>query len=365
MKYFRIVALLICLVADGCIEPLDITIDNSQPKIVVDGMMSNEPGPYYVSIVHSRNNKEFLKDAQPVTNASVVIVEDDDVVYPMVEIQAGKYQTSTNWQGKIGSTYELRIVKNENEYHSSPQTLTAPGVIDAIYAEFEPNAVSFGDDGEQEVDAFKILIDAHGADAESDRLRWRFIGVYHATTYPQLNTLMTKNGDLIPNPLPCSGYVRDGDGIRKVGDCYCCDCWPTEYGNTVLLSSPEVASNGAYKRVDLMKIPITPLRFINKYKVEIEQLSLSPELFRYWKLVKAQQEAAGNLFQPNAVKVRGNMISTKDNEEILGIFSVNGITRGSIYIDPSMIPGSLTPDFRADACKNLFPIATDKPSIWP
>jgi hypothetical protein len=356
---------MICLVADGCIEPLDIKINNEPPKIVVDGMVTNEPGPYKVAIVYSRNNEEFLRDATPVTSANVVIVENENTFYPMVEVQAGRYQSTTNWQGKIGNMYELRIINDENEYRSIPQTLTAPGEIDNLSAEFEPNAITFNDDGADEVDAFKILIDAHGADAESDRLRWRFIGVYHATTYPQLRTLMTLLGDLIPDPRPCSGYVRDGDGIRKVGECECCDCWPVEYGSTVLLSSPEVASKGYYKRVDLMKIPITPLRFINRYKVEIEQLSLSPELFKYWKLVKAQQESAGNLFQPNAVKARGNMISINSNEEILGIFSVNGVTRKSMYIDPSMIPYQLTPDFRPDACKTIFSSATDKPATWP
>jgi hypothetical protein len=56
-------------------------------------------------------------------------------------------------------------------------------------------------------------------------------------------------------------------------------------------------------------------------------------VYNFWKLAQAQQRGTNNLFQPNTIKVKGNMICVSDpDKELLGVFSVSAITKKSLFI---------------------------------
>jgi hypothetical protein len=367
MKLPRIVIPLLMLLIDGCIDPLDVTVISQAPKVVVDGLVTNDPGPYTVKLFYSKDANVFSKDAVPVRKASVSIIEDGSIARPLAEVSDGIYQTDNTWQAQIGKSYEVRIVTSDlKTYGSQPQTLEAAGSVDSIYTTFESNGIVGLDDGSLLLDAISVSIDARAASPDAARLRWRFSGVYHAHTYPELRTRITRAGDVLPFPVPCSGYIGYGDALIKVGECTCCECWPTEYNTGVLLSNPQVARDAVFKNIHVTKIPVTGVRFKNRYHIEIEQFSLSPELYSFWKLVKTQQESAGSLFQPSTVKVRGNVFSGDGKEEALGIFAVCGVARKTVFVDPAIIPYDVPQEVHTEGCQFIFSNAvTEKPSYWP
>ena len=43
---------------------------------------------------------------------------------------------------------------------------------------------------------------------------------------------------------------------------------------------------------------LSRMDFINKVHAAVNQMSLYPNAFEFWKAVKSQQEAVGSLFQP-------------------------------------------------------------------
>lgn len=366
MKLLRtIVTPLLFLLTDACIDPIEVGVVSQKPKLVVDGLVTNDPGPYRVKLFYSRDANISSKDAVPVRDASVFIIEDGSIVRPLTLVSDGIYETDDGWQAQTGKSYAVRIITGDlKTYGSQPQVLLPPGAIDSIYTKFESNGIALLDDGSLLQDAVDVSIDAR-AGTETAYLRWRFIGIYHAHTYPQFRLRGFPGGMVIPDPPPCSGYINYFDELIRVGECTCCDCWPIEYNNSVLLSSAQLTRGAAFKNAFITKIPVTPLRMINRYRVEIEQLSVSEEIYNFWKLVKIQQESAGSIFQPTAVKVRGNIFPEDGDEEVLGIFAVSGITRKSVFIEPSLIPYTIIADTLVSECKQSFPNATDKPSYWP
>jgi hypothetical protein len=83
-------------------------------------------------------------------------------------------------------------------------------------------------------------------------------------------------------------------------------------------------------------------------------LDLAPEVYSFWSLGKAQQQGSDDIFQPNIVKVRGNIFSTTNpDEEVLGIFSVSGTASARIEIKygdypvRAFYPPAVTEDCRA------------------
>jgi hypothetical protein len=372
MRIWRIFLFIVIVLTDGCIDPISVETHQRIAPLVVDGMITNAPGPYVVKIFYASGLGTTLRKPQPLQKATVTIVDDLGNSEVLIERGPGIYETSPNGiQGEIGRSYKLMFEsKNGKKYESPFQKLNAPGSIDRLYTEFQKNVVIEQETGDsnpdQEYDdAFGLYVDAKGVSDESTLMRWRVTGVYEMKTFPERNREATPGG-YIPDPLPCSGYIRVGLSIYQRSECTCCQCWLYEYSSASYLSDNENVQDISFNHVDLGKIPITRMRFYKRYYVQVEQLSLSEEAYNFWRLVKTQQNSSGNIFQPNAVKIRGNIKCVSDPEdEVLGIFSVSGVTTSSIFIEPTEIPYTLEPiDTLTVDCRDFAFSTPLKPLFW-
>ncbi|HEY0740243.1 MAG TPA: DUF4249 domain-containing protein [Chryseosolibacter sp.] len=356
--------IIIVAVTDSCIDPVDLDIKSSARKIVVDGAMTNEEGPHTIRLMYSQNAGRKSTDQIPLVNAIVSIYQDDDLVQQLTEREPGIYYTDEDWRGTIGRTYTLKFSTPSGEnYESIPQALKHPGSQDSVYVRYHRDAILLNPEGTRRQDAIDVLIDARHAQGVPGPFRWKFTGMFHAATYPHLKVINTPAGSS-PNPPECSGYINYFGELVRVGECTCCECWPVDFNNTISISEGQF-TNQVYKDVLVTRVPATPLRFINRYYIEIEQFSLSEEVYTFWRLVKALQEAPGNIFQPNAIKVRGNMRAINSDEEVAGIFSVSGVVRKTLFVDSSVFPQQIDPEVVAEECLAVFPSAvTEKPAFW-
>jgi hypothetical protein len=369
MELPKIFSFILIIIAAGCIEPVSVEKRTRIPPIIVDGMITDSPGPYVVKIFYGSALGTTLRKQVPFTGANVSISDDAGNSEILVERSPGIYETSFNGiQGQIGGSYQLVFEKAGKKYESEFQKLRAPGVIDKLYTSFEQNLLegSPNTSGPNPgFDALNIYVDARGVSDESTLLRWRTTGVYEMRAFPERHQKSTING-YIPDPLPCSGYVANGLNISKVSECECCQCWLYEYSSGVNISDNLNIHDAVFNKVNIGKIPITSMRFYTRYHLEVEQLSLSDDIYDFWKLVRIQENSSGNIFQPNAVKIRGNVKCVSDpNEEVLGIFSVSGVVRTSIFIDQAQIPYSIPAiDTLAADCRDFAFSSQVKPPFW-
>ena len=96
-------------------------------------------------------------------------------------------------------------------------------------------------------------------------------------------------------------------------------------------------------------------------------MSVSEEVYEFWKLVEALQRSTGSLFQPNAVTVRGNVFSVDNpEEEVLGVFAVSAVTRKILELSPADVPIEIPPlQILAYDCRHsLINGTTEKPPFW-
>ncbi len=318
----------------ACIDPLEVRLTPAEPALVVDGLISDQPGPYTVKLFYaSRLDTTSIKMVRYVHGASVWIEDSEGSAEKLTETSTGIYQTSaTGLRGQIGQTYHLRIVTPQKfEYQSKPQTMQAAGTIDRLYPEYQQGGLLVGN--LRPVDSFSIFIDAHGSESDSKLYRWRWTNTYKGETFPMLRKKYTVGGP-VPDPEPCSGYIANGLQISKVGDCTCCICWTTETNTTALVSDSRYSADQTFKHFELSKLQLTAMRFYEKYYSEVEQLSVSADEYQFWKLAQAQQRGTGSLFQPNSFTVRGNVTCITDpSREALGIFSVSAITSKVLIIN--------------------------------
>ena len=119
------------VVISSCTKVVDVKLNNVTPQLVIQGSITNETGPYNVTIsstVNYDNSNVF-----PAISGAVVKITDDSTGLTdlLSEVSAGKYQTSSITQGKIGHTYRLLVQVNGKEY-TAVSTMPKQVLLDSI-----------------------------------------------------------------------------------------------------------------------------------------------------------------------------------------------------------------------------------------
>jgi hypothetical protein len=117
------------LAMSGCTEIVSIDLNSAAPKLVVDGYVSNQPGPYTIRL--SRSTNYFTSKASPpVSGAQVIISDDQGLSETLLENKQGDYQSHT-LHGMPGRRYTL-FVNTESERYTGSATLNDTVHIDSL-----------------------------------------------------------------------------------------------------------------------------------------------------------------------------------------------------------------------------------------
>lgn len=350
------------LIVTSCVSELEVPVIHNARTLVVDGLISDQPGPHTVSLSWSASLDE---DVLPLGEATVRIIENGSTIHPLSEAAAGTYQTGEEFAGTIGHTYKLEIETADGKRYESPaEEMKSAGVLEKVYFELKENAINQGDLTKPQ-DALYFYIDGSSAESGTNQLRWRWQATYQIHTTPKDKVIYTQSGP-IPAPAPCSGYAYDGEGLIYQGPCTCCECWITLYDRNVNLSDPAITDGVTYKKVYVGLLPLENKYFYEKLLIRAEQLSLSDTSYPFWHLVDTQQESGENIFQPNVVKVIGNVVSVTDpTEEVFGIFSVSAISSQRLEIRWEDIDKRMPElEFVSDDCRLVGGATNEKPAFY-
>lgn len=372
MKKSGILFLLIALF-DSCIDRIQITVpDSYSSQLVVDGLITDRPGPYTVRLTKSTRIEKFLEFSQEsLPGATVTIFDNMGNLEVLVEKEAGVYQTKVNGiQGIVGRTYSIKIeTKDGKVYESIPDIMNPVGEVDSIYYEFK----SYLPLNDQTRYGFMFYIDAHGIPNIDNLIRWKFTGVFEIDAQPQLHTKPCSAGPCCPDPRICSGFKLsqlDGETLVRVGECTCCTCWVTLEEESPHVSDNQFVSNKGIKKLEAGFIPLEYFPFQKgKYRAEIKQMSLSKQAFDYWQLIQAQKEGAASLFQPPTGKIRSNIFEKNGEGAVLGIFYASAVKTKQLYLTYSdiKVKFSSTPLWAcekgiiAESCILAFPNSSNVP----
>lgn len=108
----------------ACDEPIVLDVDQIEPKIIIEGLVTDKPGYQMVKV--SRSVGFYDDGTTPKITDAVVSVEDDlgEVITfihnPRAHADsAGIYVPSKPFVGKIGRTYKLRVVADGRNFEAT------------------------------------------------------------------------------------------------------------------------------------------------------------------------------------------------------------------------------------------------------
>lgn len=347
----------------SCLDRINIDIPNSDLPIVVDGFITDEPGPYKVQITRALPLNADLNFRRPVSANKVTIFDNAGNSEQLIEVGIGFYQTRTNGiRGVVGREYFIRIETRDGKvYESIPDKMNPVGKVDSIYHEFEP----FQPINEPTKYGFRVYADARGIPNSDNLFRWKFSGTFELDGYPALHTVAVEGNPCSPAPRPCRNN-------GPFGSCTCCKCWATVSETQPRVSDNQFVSNGVFKKVEVGYVPLEYFPFLIRYRLEVKQMSLSRVAFDYWKTIQSQKEGTASLFQPPTGKTRSNLFEKNGQTEVQGIFYATAVKTKYTYIKNADVPIKLKvakwncEEGRiAEDCRLAYPFSTtEKPVDW-
>jgi hypothetical protein len=301
MASVRKASIYIFLILMACVDRVDLKLDGQNNQLVVDGLITDQPGPYTVRLSRSLkydNSNPVTTYFLPEKGAKVAIVEQSGSVTVRLRLQEGEsgvYQTNQNgFKGMTGRTYWVEIqTADGGVYQSEPETMLASAVMEnlkptlTIVGRLSTTTASL-----QETWGFRITVDTQDPADETNYYRWKTTGILEFLTY-------TDNG----------GFT-----------CYLTQ-QPLE--TQVTLSDDKYVNGQKFTQ----QVAIAPYERITRYRAIVDQYSLTQRAFEYWDRIRAQQANIGSIFDAAPAQLIGNVTRTdKDGETVLGYFGASART---------------------------------------
>jgi hypothetical protein len=206
-------SLLISAAVISCTERIDLPLDESSVRLVVEGAITSETTAHSVYLTQSTSY--YYNQGPPVVTGASVNVTDGENVYELIEEEPGIYRTSNDFHGVEGMTYTLNIklaspIGGYTDFTAS-STISKIVILDSVSLVFYPE---YGEMGLWEVKC--SLQDSPSADFYRFELyrnehlithklsKWRitddtfFNGVYAAGLIVDYLDQNTDNEKLIP-----------------------------------------------------------------------------------------------------------------------------------------------------------------------
>jgi hypothetical protein len=203
----------------ACEETVKLDLKNSEPALIIEGLVTNELKNQYVRITKSAG----FYDTSGVTVISdaVVSVTDGEVTYTYEhnpdnnENNNGKYFSALPFAGQVGKTYSLLVEVGGNTYTAS-DVLYPVTSIDSLKVSFNQEEFNDPEKGREEY-YYEILFYAHEPQETEDFYLFKF---YRNDTlvYDSETDVYFSDDDLLGeeiNGIPAASFYKLGD-IGKV-----------------------------------------------------------------------------------------------------------------------------------------------------
>jgi hypothetical protein len=326
-------AFLFLLFLTACIDPFETEVQEGQQYLTIDGTITSELGIHRVRLTRGDTYGSIFQGLiRPVTGATVIVRDNLGVVTFLAESaeDRGFYDTPSTFAAVVGRSYSLQIQLVDGKvYTSLPELVNASPPIKNLSYQSKRIPVK----GEiNNASGVQLIVDL---DDPADQNNFYYYRNSEATY------VLETRPDLYTTPAP--------DRSPAPKDC-CSTCFQTEtVGNQSYFLSSDDNFNGLTTRLIAGFVPDNGRRFVNTYRVDLRQLNVSQEAFRFLRLVKQQSEISGSVFDPPPANIRGNMISLDDPEEVvLGFFIAAGESQRRVYIKNSQLdfvqPRAIIPD---------------------
>ena len=281
----------------SCVEEYMPGVSKSENLLIVDGGITNDPGPYSVALSISQGVEDEV--TLPLSGATVRIEEKDGFAEILTEVREGFYQSSPDKiQGIPGREYRLVIEAGQKRYESEWMYMKKCPEIDNLYWQRDVrNGIDLDYDGIQ------IYIDTHDPDNSTRYYRWEY-----------------KEAWAFSAPISSSWNPTM--------------CYSKSNSSSIMIGTTERYQSDRLEKQPIVYINQTTSRLILRYRFIVIQHAINQREYRYWEALEELNENLGTLFDPIPARINGNVRNINDpKESVLGFFTCSSVKKDTMYVD--------------------------------
>ena len=292
-----------------CVKPVDPESFGFEDLLVVEGLLTDEFTQHEILLSRTFKLDEHVRS--PERGAEVWIQRSDGTKYNFSETAEGTYTSDDYFSGFRGSLYTLYIKTNDgNIYESEEVELLAANSLDKINAEFERDAGS--NEG-----TFDFYLSAGEEKVHTNYYRWKWIETYQVKA-PKPSAMIWNGTDLIRR-----------EDARELQICYRYDS-----SRSILVTASNLESSKV-SNFPFRSFHSSTQRLVLRYSIEVTQISISEQSFRFWELIRSNNESQGSLFDKQPGTIVGNIRSvTNPQMKVLGIFEASETSKLRVFYNP-------------------------------
>lgn len=361
--------LLLSATLSACIEPIDVNTEVESALLVVEGFITDEPGPHTIRLSRlakfagelEGGNIEQEDDAE-------IFIEDDlgtrieveqqvEIVSEIMNLQTPLgliqdtveipiktiYTTPEGFRGEIGRTYVLNVrLLNGRMYQSTPQTILPAPELDSLIFSFVklPSA--------DEV-TFTSGLEVYSRWQDPPGEENYYIWVANTGTY-----------QLISRP---DQYIDPVTSTPAPKGC-CAVCYVPDNLSQIIVHS-DLRTDGAVQTVLSAFIEDDGIRLKDRYLLEVNMFTVTKEAFAFHRLVQSQLSIQGSILDPPPGEITGNITNVSDPQEVvIGFFGAYNSSQRSRFISPSDLEEPQRQVVLPDDCRTISRSSTDVPTFW-
>lgn len=301
----------------SCIEPFDPkVVDVNQSLLVVDGVITDQPGPYVIKIT---NSTSLTGDPVAISVSNIFIEDSDGNVESLTEMSTGVYQTST-LRGETGQSYRLNFELNGELCQSTWEQIKESSMIDGIDYQVERKETS---DSDIDLVGVQFFIDNSGTTLAQNYFRFEQYETWETSVVhrPEFNYLGSDQIEAIAESLPST-------------------CWKYKKSKDVNLATTEglIMNELSSHKLGFMLGNDGEERFTVLYSLLVKQYTIDENEYLFWKNVKESNDEIGGLFDKQPAQVFGNITNVSNpRNDILGYFSASGLQENRIFVEPHQV----------------------------
>jgi Domain of unknown function (DUF4249) len=329
MKQRNLFFIGILLGISSCISEIkDFVPVDSNSFLIVQATLSNQNGPHRVVLSYSSPNIKINVEDTPIKNAVVFIKDDKNQTESLTEISDGIYETSSAYKGIIGNTYTLNInLPNGKKYRSSPEKLYGATLIDKISSNFSVKT-NYPSTDVRSV-GFDVTLDFNDSSEPNQYYQWTWTH-FERIVYCATCTLGYDFGLQECSKVPNFSF---GQRVPEIINFRCgTNCFDITSNSTYNILSDNLLNGQKITNFPIMRVPYSDRSL---YYLRIQQRTISPKAYQYFRSIKEVAQNSGTLFDTPAItQFSPNIFNLDDtSERILGLFEVFGSDERIVLID--------------------------------
>ncbi len=312
----------------SCTDPVTPEFEYKEGLIFIEGFASTSPGTSFVSINESAIEfgvyvVNFVKGA----TVNFENVRTGNIVH-LTEVD-GAYQPPLDFKTVYGDEWKLNVtLSNGKRYESAIETVLQSVPIKNLEVEYSPELAYREIYGGKFLPGHDILVSFDDPVDQENNFYWTYRVYENLDICEHCDNGIFRDGACQGNP-PGSGRPLFYD--------YLCDveCWKIRFPESIAIFDDSF-SNG--KEVSKLSIGNTLLYNKENIVIEVQQLSLSPAAYDYYKVLKDIVDNNSGLNAPPPAALVGNLFNPDDSEDfVFGRFTAAASSSSSVFVDRSGI----------------------------